>query len=599
MTEDWRTKLQRECGEVHAAIIAALAKTSDEETRAGLEAAARMPQFGGMTWLWGPALAKRSRVLFRPFILSNFSRESITSDGRWADAWMLEPAGMKAWLEAADAADDVDVVKRLLAWQFETSDGDARWRAEVLRRATAATTPAARNLAIAKVDLSGRQLDGATALALWQLDRKVGQPLILAHLPWRTELAAWAPLLAASRDVDPTFHFDLYRRIVDEKRWRADLAALPVTPDISAELERRHPAQHWVDGVAEVFHALLEKHGAAAIPYVQRHADNVTVRFTWRGTKEGKGLPDLLALAVARGWLPLWATLLRTAASATLFDKEIAALVEAEDRERLALVPGRGPEVHTAAWSWARINPLTDATATALYEIYPDLLRGPFRGHVAQSNYPRLIAAALAAGDDELVDYFAARLALVGYHPGDAVALLVRHFEALDERAFVTRASGVLSRMAAHGIWSYPRLIEANALTRLLFERSTTLYLGDAAAIRDLLESPQIHVQLLAFRVLGSGDPRAPALAAANVDLLQATLLRKLHRKSRQLAFAALAAAASHDEATARGLLERMRDAMAMPDRRYDKEALVGLIGRTLHRWPALRTAREQPKVYA
>jgi hypothetical protein len=116
--------------------------------------------------------------------------------------------------------------------------------------------------------------------------------------------------------------------------------------------------------------------------------------------------------------------------------------------------------------------------------------------------------------------------------------------------------------------------------------------------VRDLLESPQIHVQLLAFRILGQDDPRAAAIAAEHVDLLQATLLRKLHAKSRKLAFAALRAAASHDETTARQLLVRMRDALGLPEKRYPTEELVGLIGFVLQRWPALRNGREQPVIY-
>ena len=116
--------------------------------------------------------------------------------------------------------------------------------------------------------------------------------------------------------------------------------------------------------------------------------------------------------------------------------------------------------------------------------------------------------------------------------------------------------------------------------------------------MRDLLESPQIHVQMLGFRVLAQRDPRAPAIAAEHVDLLAATLLRKLRSKTRLLAFTAIASAARHDEATARTLLVKMRDACALPERRYPTERLIGLIGELLHHWPALRAPREQPRIY-
>src|SRR4026207_115597 len=47
---------------------------SDEKLRAELEElATNESSFSGFTWLWGPALYKRNRILFMPFILSKFS----------------------------------------------------------------------------------------------------------------------------------------------------------------------------------------------------------------------------------------------------------------------------------------------------------------------------------------------------------------------------------------------------------------------------------------------------------------------------------------------------------------------------------------------
>jgi hypothetical protein len=64
------------------------------------------------------------------------------------------------------------------------------------------------------------------------------------------------------------------------------------------------------------------------------------------------------------------------------------------------------------------------------------------------------------------------------------------------------------------------------------------------------------------------------------------------------MAFAALRNAALANEAVARRLLARMKDALALPDRRYPKETMVGLMGQVLHRWPSLRTPAERPRVY-
>ena len=601
--ESWRDRLRREASETHGAIRDALAITDDRALLARLESMTTLPQFATMTWLWGPAIAARDRVLFRPFILSQFSREAVDISGRAFQAWRGETSvALQRWLDAADAADDIEVTKRLYSWKL--GNDQATWRTDVVARMTAATTPAARHIALAKIDSNELTVDATTALALWRLDRAAAQPFILRHLPWGAERKGWQALLEVSRDVDAKFHFELYRRLVEEAQWRADILALPPSPTISAELEQRHPSQYWLDGVAATFHALLVKHGEPAVAYVTRHADKVTQRYTWRGKAEGKGLPELLALALQRGWLGLWATLLRTSASRELFDAEVGKLVAARQRARLEIIPGRGREFHGAGFSVASTHALTDATATALYARYPDLVRGPFRMHVEpgwSESFPQLAGAAIAAGDDELVDYFASRVGIQQVHNAShqsAMQVLTAYFEQLPEAAFVSRAANALSRMPAHAIWSYERLVASNALARLLFERSTPLFLADGAAVRDLLESPQIHVQILGFRVLAQRDPRAPAIAAAHVDLLAATLLRKLRGKTRLLAFAAIASAMRHDEATARTLLGKMRDACTLPERRYPKEQLVGLIGELLHRWPALRAPREQPRIY-
>lgn len=582
-------------------VRAALALGSDEAVRAELERLAARPYFGNFTWLWAPALAKRNRVVFRPFILAAFDREALDGNGESFDPWKGRAAGaLQALLDEVDAADDVELTRRLYTWKLEHQpDRGPGWSEDVVRRFRAAATAAARHTALAKVDPGAWPgIDPAAAVALWRIDRAAARRFILAHLPWRTERAAWQALLDESRGVDPEFHFELYRKVVDEKSWRDDVLALARTPEVSAELERRHPAL-WTLSPAGVFHALLDKHGEAAVPYVRRHVGSVAPRQGLLGAED-----KLIALAAKRGWLELWAALLRTSATHERFNAEIRALVRAGDRARLVLIPGRGREAHGPGWSVGRTQLLTDEAACALYAAFPALVRGPYRLHVTpwwRESFPGLARAAIAAGDDDLVDYLASRVAANpqgGPSHAAAVDVLAVHYERLAEAAFVTRAARALSRIPAFGIWHYPALVEKNRLARLLFEHSTARYLADGAAVRDLLESSQIHVQLLGFRILGQDDPRAAPIAAAHVDLLAATLLRRMRPGSRRLAFAALRSAARHDEATARALLGRMRDALALPDRRYPVEDLVGLIGGVLQRWPGLRAPREQPVIY-
>jgi len=87
-------------------------------------------------------------------------------------------------------------------------------------------------------------------------------------------------------------------------------------------------------------------------------------------------------------------------------------------------------------------------------------------------------------------------------------------------------------------------------------------------------------------------------LAAANIDILLGTLLRPLHRKTRVAAFEALANAAQHDLGVAQRIHSRAREALKLPDKKYPKPELIGLIARTLAANPGLASAAERPLIY-
>ena len=54
-------------------LLAQGANRIDTELRDELEQLAVARAFGGFTWLFGPPLYRRNRVIFRPFILNHFS----------------------------------------------------------------------------------------------------------------------------------------------------------------------------------------------------------------------------------------------------------------------------------------------------------------------------------------------------------------------------------------------------------------------------------------------------------------------------------------------------------------------------------------------
>ncbi len=594
---------------------------AESELRAALEELAREPSFAGLTWLWGPRLFERNRVLFRPLILAHFSTWSFEPPSRWrAVAWSGERAeALERWLEAVDRADDIPLFRRLLAWKLsnEWRLDQARVRRELLARLREARSASERATVLAKYDLPF-SLDEEDALALFRIDRRATRAFLLRHLPgswWSRERTLWTRLRGEARAAgDEELAFELYRRQIPLPSWEED--ALDLCRSVAdpaalcAELERRHPAGYGLDLGASLYRLALAR-GRDLLPYLVRH-----LRQVWSGWLHG-GYDDLLELARERGYWDLWAALLRVCARPAEFNRELTRLCERGDldererRERLLALAGVSREWNIPGLGLAFVHPLEDKVALALYRRYPELVRGPFKLHVQSSYatpYPRLSEAAIEAEDHELVDFLASRL-LTRAGPWLAKGTLEvaervsRVYEALRERdrsAFALRAANVLSQVPAYTLHTsfYDTVIRENRLARLLLERSASAYLEEPRALRDLCEASEIHVQILAYRALGLDDDRARALAVENLDLLLGTLLRPLHRRTRLVAFRALANAGLQDLASARRVHERARQALDLPERRYPREGLLGLIGQLLHRWPELRGPREQPVIY-
>ena len=351
------------------------------------------------------------------------------------------------------------------------------------------------------------------------------------------------------------------------------------------------------------------------MPYVRRKL--AAVLSSWYGSNA----KPFVKLAAQRGWWDLWAAAIRASRTDDLFNSGVrqllgdTSLAEADLVQRLGALAGVSREWNWSGFGLARVHPLQDELAAKLYHRYPRLVHGLFKPNVTPTwwqGYPKLLAAARLAHDDELVDLLASRYATRVGDDGpwrrkqrDAVMEtaedLACHYEAIRDRdpaEFARRAANTLTRIPAYAIFSYRQLLETNPLARLLFVRSFDAFLAVPRAVQDLVEGSDIHVQMLAYRVLAQDDERARNLAVANLDILLGTLLRPLHRKTRLPAFEALANAAAADPDAGARVLARAREALRLPDKKYPKEQLVGLIGRVLHAHPELRTDAEHPVVY-
>ena len=164
---------------------------ADAELRGELEKlAASEISFSGFTWLWGPELYRRNRILFRPFILSRFS--SWMQLPKWKSErihWKSDKAKiLEAWLAEADHNDEADLFRRLYEWKlsegFDWRKRDARSQeicVELQSRFRFATTPATRQIVLRKFDL-WFQMEEEQACALYSIDPAAAGPFLLRRL---------------------------------------------------------------------------------------------------------------------------------------------------------------------------------------------------------------------------------------------------------------------------------------------------------------------------------------------------------------------------------------------------------------------------------
>jgi hypothetical protein len=600
---------------------------ADAELREQLEKlAATEISFSGFTWLFGPELYRRNRILFRPFILSRFSTYMVLPKYRTEMIrWKGAPARiLDAWLAETDRNDDAELFKRLYEWKLSAkyrSPARAARTEEITRelrtRFLGATSSAKRQIVLRKFDL-WFQLAEESACALYEVDARAAGPFILRHLPssWlgNDKRVLWNRLIAlAEIKKDDEFRWKLYRRQVPLADWTKDILALcdciRDSSELVRQLERRH-LEGWGLNLAEGFFQLVQRRGRDVFPYVMSH-----LRQVWGGWLTRGSYGKMADYAREKGWWDLWSALIRVCSGPKEFNKEVEALLEnsrlpeKQVVELLRALAGVSREWNWPGFGVATVHQLDEAVTIVMYDRFPDLVRGPFKQHVQPhiwgNSYSKLLDRFLAAEDEEMIDALASRLVTRYSRWGSASKLieaadkLADYYAALksDETVFSRRAANVLNQVPACSIFQYNQLVRENRLARLLFERSVASYLADPRSLADLVEASEIHVMALAYRALGLNDNRARQQAAQHLPLLLGTLLRPMHRDTRTLACNALANAASSAE-TARLILDRAKDALNLPDKKYPKERLLGLIAKLLHRWPELRGANEQPVVY-
>lgn len=588
----------------------------NDALRSAVEDLASRPGFHDVSYRLVRHLLQRDHVRFGPVVRPHLRTYGFNEKGRWVPVWKEAPwrHDLRWVIEHAEHHGDNALFQAAMGVYLGTKRWDQRdehFAEELLARLDASTTDADMALVLERfAGLHARLNDGA-AVRVYRLTGDRGKAFLRRHVPRRrghgSDDDLVPGLLEVVRPRDESFYYELYRRTSSVATWRAAVRGVlkgASDDDLVPWLERLH-LQGYLATVADVFAEVLEERGDVALPYVMEHIWQVLRGGWFRRT----GYQRLLRLCRKRGYDALWAAVVRHGATQEDYNKAVLRLVAAgpEGRPQLLRLAGIGREITVGPWGIARVQPLSDAAACALFGADPTLLEGPFKPNLFagwHAAYPELVAKLLEADHVRLLDYVASRLVTrfgtwVARDVLPVAQTLSEYYEALldDPTRFAERSANVLGQVPPFTIFSYDRLLEGNRLARLLYEHSAESYLASQTAIRDLLEASEIHAQRVAFAALALDDDRARAAGAAHLDLLRSTLLRPLHRRTRLVAFRALQNAAG-DLDVATVVLDAAREALHLPDRRYPKEELVSLIGHVLARHGSLRSAREQPVVY-
>jgi len=564
-------------------IHAALAAQQDRGTLLReMEALAQAPGFTEHARQWALALYERDPLFFESFLTNH-----LTSEQGEVIMHLLtraEAAGNDAFFNALyRKIAREDTWNKELAKLAESSLPDDTVVEMTLRR---------------QVD-SGLSLTDKTATALYRRDpaRLGGFVREHAQRSWRHKGDEYRQLREAARQRgDDDLHWALFREFASEREWQAEMRHLLTsdTPSerIAAELTKRHPEHLWsVD--TGVIANVVERYGHAALPYVEENLTWITRRAAPKLLARIKKLGDeklYWPIFFKPGDTGQWNEALRGLLAQPLDDQEVAAL--------LAL---RTPPAQRGR-GWV----LDQDVALALYR--RDARRfAPFLERFTQESYAdALFEEAEAARDEDFLDFLCLLLLrriaswLNSAYPTDAMRqwrkpdmkaqdkmqragrMLTTRFDRLAATSpalYVRHAAATLSRIDAYEVWSVKRNLTLNPAFAYLHTQHGEAWLAEPTALRELLESPNIYVQILGLVKLGAGGVDAAARALENLPILRATLLGRAHLGTKKLALRALELAARQGPEYDERILPVIEEAMYLSGKRAPhQQAMVTFV---------------------
>jgi hypothetical protein len=585
-------------GDPRARITALLAAERDRGALLrALETLAREPEFADCADLWAPALYERDAYFFETFLLRHLHDD--------------HAATIRALLARAEA----DGNDTLFAGLYRKVTEEEDWNAELLALARSPSPDDAVAAAVRRRDMSrlSYSLSEETALALYRRGPAQFRDFVREHVHEDGDSEDNFAQLRAEvrRQGDDDLFWALFRALADTDDWEKALGELlhqdVPAGAIVAELRKREIDSTWgLD--ASVLARFVDKYGAAVLPYIEEHLD-------WIDKDSGaRLLPAVQRLGdEALYWRVFfragdskeWNKALRDLLAQPLTDE---ALARALDR-RTPPTEGRG------AWHVAA------DVALALYERHAAVAR-LFLERTIDEPQPALFAAAERAGDEEFLDFLTARLlrqtswlvmrvfltpSQLRWQKPDAKAReelerlsqpVTARLDRLYAQApadYAHHAAAILSRFEPGEIWSFGRNADHNPVFAYLFKQHRAAWRSAPDAIRELLESPNSYVQLIALEILADAAPDdqdAAQRVIENLPLLRAVLLSREGRNMKKRALTCLERAGRRSPAFAAQILPALEDMLYFRGKRAIDERIMVSYVRLRRFWAAQPAAQ-------
>jgi hypothetical protein len=558
-----------------------------------MEALAQKPQFEEYADMWAPALYERDPLFFEPFLTGHLG-------GEQGDV----VKGLLARAEAAGQDSFFTALYRKISQQDS-------WNVELAELATA---PLPDEIVVQAV--LRRKPDGwftlteRTAAALYRRAPARLGTFVREHVQrgWSREKRTYKQLREEVRKRgDDDLYWALFRELADEHEWQAEMRRLLAShtpPDrVVAELTKRHPEQLWnVD--TSIIADFVEQYGRAVLPYVQQRLDWVARR----------AAPKLLARIKKLGDDTLYWPIFFKAGNANEWNASL--------REQLArpldvaafsaALRMRTPPPPANRWSAWWLDP---DVALALYRRNGQRFAPFLERFVAPTYADVLFEEAQSTHHEDFLDFLSLLLMrqiaswLYAAYPTSAAhrwqrpdlkaqdkirrygQMLTSRFDRLAAESpgtYVRHAAAMLSRIDAYDVWSFKRNLALNPAWAYLFGHHHQAWCAEADAMRELLESPNIYVQILGLVMLGQGSADAAQRVLDNLPILRALLLGRARLGTKKLALRAVELAARQGEACADRILPVLEEALHLTGKRaLDERAMVAFV----------RLRRELPSV--